>query len=378
LNDATQPRLLIVDDESAHRVALCRALDLEGYATTGRESATSALADLQPRTFEVIITDLMMPELDGISFLRAVRSIDPEVVGIVMTGHGSIDTAVDAMKAGATDYILKPFNLSRILPILSRAVDLCRLRRQNAALIETVAERSTSLELANRELHRANHDLDAFAHSVSHDLRTPTNAIIGFTEFLLDGKPGPLNPKQKEYLGDIHASGHRQLRLIEGLLHFATLGSQPLAKHRVAIPDLIREIVAELRETQPLRNVELRLGAMPDAYADPLLIRQVFANLLSNAFKFTRDTDAACIEVDGHLDDGRCVYVVRDNGAGFDMQHAKRLFTIFCRLHGEKQFEGTGIGLSLVHRIVERHGGSIAAAAEIGRGASFTVTLPFS
>jgi signal transduction histidine kinase len=375
MNTPVVTRLLIVDDEAAQVVALCQTLQANGYATTGVESATQALQLLREGTFDILITDFIMPDIDGIALLRAAREIDPDLIGIMMTGQGTVDSAVEAMKSGALDYILKPFNLSGILPVLSRATAVRRLRVENAVLAQRIADRTAELENANRELRTANQDLDAFNHSVSHDLRAPLNASIRFTELLIDETLGTLNAGQKEYLTDIYNCSRRQLLLIDGLMRLARLSHQPLIKQRVHVGQMVEEVIREIRGAEPHHNVTTQIGVLPDAEADPTLLRQVFFNLLSNAFKFTRHTADASVEVQGRENALGSTYVIRDNGAGFDMKYAYRLFTIFQRLHGEEQFEGAGVGLSIVRRIIERHGGHISAQAQIDKGACFTITL---
>jgi len=381
MNSAPPARLLIVDDESAQVVALCRTLALEGYATTGAGSGPEALSALRTAAdracaFDVLITDLMMPDMDGIALLRAAQETDPDLVSLVMTGHGTIDTAVEAMKSGALDYILKPFNLRTIIPVLSRALAVRRLRLENAALLQRPANHTPELEAANRELQRANKELEAFTYSVSHDLRQPLNGMIGFTEFLVSEKPGPLNARQREFLANIHRGGQQLLRLTDDLLNFSRLGQQPLSRETVSVGTMVLEILQQLRDAEPQRNVELRVSSLPDARADPALLRQVLVNLLSNAFKFTRLVPNAVIEVAGRQREGECTYNIRDNGAGFDMRKAQRMFAIFQRLHSDRDFEGNGVGLSIAQRIVERHGGRIWAEAAVGQGAKFTFTLP--
>jgi len=382
MNPTPLARLLVVDDESAQVIALCRTLAAEGYATTGAGSGPEALCALRTAApdrataFDVLVTDLMMPDMDGIALLRAAQGIDPDLVGLVMTGHGTVDTAVAAMKSGALDYILKPFDLKTIIPVLSRALAMRRLRLENTALLQRLANRTTELEAGNRELQRANKELEAFTYSVSHDLRQPLNGMIGFTEFLVSEKPGPLNDRQKEFLGNIHRGGQQLLRLTDELLNFSRLGQQPLERETVNVGTMVREILDQLRDAEPHRNVELRVSALPDARADSALVRQVLVNLLSNAFKFTRRVPDPVIEVDGRQQAGECTYTIRDNGAGFDMRNAQRLFTIFHRLHSDRDFEGNGVGLSIAQRIVERHGGRIWAEAAVGQGAKFTFTLP--
>ena len=375
MSSLPRARLLVVDDEANLVTALCGLLKTKGYATTGVRSGEQALAALRAaasdpaRRFDVLITDLMMPVMDGIALLRAAPELDGELVSIVITGHGTIDTAVEALQAGALDYILKPFNLSVIMPVLSRALAVRKLRQENAALARQVTLRTQELEAMNREL-------QAFTHSVSHDLRQPLNGVIGFAELLLTEKPGALNATQKEYLGDIYNGGHQLLRLTSDLLEFSRLGHQPLRKEPVNMTDLVRNIAAAMRAAEAHRNIDLRIGPLPGAPADPALIKQVLVNLLSNAFKSTRLVPNAVIEITGQQGDSEHTYCVRDNGAGFDMANAQRLFSIFQRLHGDRDFEGTGVGLSIVQRIVERHGGAISAEAAVGKGAAFTFTLP--
>ena len=375
-------RLLIVDDESGLVAALCGVLDAQGYSTTGTISGLEALDALRAAAaddatkFDVLITDLTMPFIDGIALLREAHGIDRDLVSIVMTGHGTIDTAVEAMKAGALDYILKPFNLSIATPVLLRALTVRRLRRENAALLQQVADHSAELEAANHELQGANRELEAFTHSVSHDLRQPLNHIIGFSEILISEKVGALNGKQKEFLDDIYNGGMHLLRLTEDLLQFSRLSHQALKKEHVNVADLVREIVGVMQTADSGRKIEVRVGRLPHASADPSLLRQVLVNLLDNAFKFTRRVSNPIVEVSGQLRAGETAYCIRDNGAGFDMADAKRLFSMFQRLHREEHFEGTGVGLSIVQRIIERHGGKISAEAAVDKGAAFTFVLP--
>jgi signal transduction histidine kinase len=372
---STAARLLIVDDEVAQVTALVRTLQREGYEPTGTHSASEALGAMRTGRFDILMTDLAMPKMDGVALLRAAQMIDPDLVGIVMTGHGTIDTAVEAMKSGALDYVLKPFNLTVILPVLARAVAVRRLRLANAELTKRVAERNAELEAMNRELASANRELEAFSATVSHDLRSPLQAMLGFSELLLSESAGSLNAEQREYLGDIRDSGRRLTQLTEDFLRLARLGRQPLAKEPVDVSTLVRSVVADLRLGNSSDALEVRIGPLPDVTADPSLLKQVFVNLLSNAIKFTRESKSPVIDVTGRREDHYCEYSVRDNGVGFDMRMGAKLFGIFQRLPGTERFEGTGVGLSIVQRIVERHGGRIFAEAQPGEGACFTFTL---
>lgn len=219
-------------------------------------------------------------------------------------------------------------------------------------------------------------ELETFRRALSHDLRSPLATVIGFAELLMQEKAGPLNAQQRGYLGDVFNGGQRVLRITDGLLSYTRLAEQPLQKETVDTIVLVSEVVRDVCRAEPGCDVAFRLSPLPEVHADRTLIRQMFANLLSNAWKFTRQTSHAVVEVQGHRHADEVVYVVSDNGAGFDMRQSGRLFTLFSRLHREDHFEGVGIGLAIAQRIVERHGGRITAEGVVGKGARFTITLP--
>jgi signal transduction histidine kinase len=375
MNTASTPdsgpsaRLLIVDDEAAHTRALCDTLGIEGYATTGFESASAAIEAMREQSFDLLLTDLMMPGMDGVQLLREVQQIDPDIVGIVMTGHATIDTAVKAMQAGASDYIVKPFRMNQLLPVISRALEARRLRRLNKELERRILERTRELEAANR-------DLEAFSYSVSHDLHAPLRAIQGLCD-MLAAECGPgLSTQGDSLLKQIQSSAARMGHLIEDLLSFARSGRASLDVAEVSMSALVREVLDELTSERAQARVELNVHDLASCCADQALLKQVLVNLLSNAFKFTGGRDVARIEVGGYESEGRRVYFVKDNGAGFDMKHAAKLFGVFQRLHSQAEFKGTGVGLSIVQRIVERHGGKVWAEGRPGEGATFYFSLP--
>lgn len=361
-------KLLIVDDEAAQMKALCHTLEDEGFAVLGFTSPREALAALQKQTFDVILTDLMMPEMDGITLLRAALETDPDLVGIVMTGHGTIDTAVEAMKTGAMDYILKPFKLAAILPVLTRALTVRRLRSENRELERRVAQRTAELEAANQEL-------EAFSYSISHDLRAPLRAVNGFAGIVLEDYGSLLPEEGQRYLERIRKGGQRMGDLIDDLLAFSRLSRQPMTRRAVDNRRLVQEIIEELAPQPASNQLELRIGELPPAVGDPALLKQVWANLISNALKYSRGRTPPVVEIGSSQDNGENIYFVRDNGTGFDMRYAEKLFGVFQRLHREEEFEGTGVGLAIARRVIHRHGGRIWAESEIGRGATFYFSL---
>ncbi|MGH8319431.1 MAG: sensor histidine kinase [Steroidobacteraceae bacterium] len=394
-------RLLVVDDEAAQVEALCRTLEDEGYSVRGFTSTAAALAALRSGSFDIVLTDLTMPGMDGIAFLNAAREINPGLAGIVMTGHGTIATAVEAMKAGALDYILKPFDLRVILRVLARTQAMLGLRRENAALLERLSLRTVELETANRDLEAANRELEAFSYSVSHDLRAPLRTIDGLLQVVQEDFGAGVPAEARQHIEAVSAQAARMSELIEDMLRLSRLGREPLTKRPIDMRALVQEVVAELRAAEPARELDIRIGELPAAEADRSLLRQVWVNLAANALKFTRRRERALIEIGGSTRAGDKIawsdfgqrealgpqdrdpgwvehklYSIRDNGAGFDPSRAERLFGIFQRLHGPKEFEGTGVGLSIARRIVERHGGRIWAEGEPDRGAAFHFTLP--
>jgi protein-histidine pros-kinase len=227
----------------------------------------------------------------------------------------------------------------------------------------------------NAELEAANQQLESFSYSISHDLRAPLRAMSGFARILREDHGAELSPNAHRLLGRVESNATKLGDLVDGLLTFSRLSRQTLEKQPVAPAEIVRQVLEELQAEQTARTVEIRVAELPRCEADPTLLQQVFANLLSNAFKYTRHTAAAVIEVGARNKSPQPVYYVKDNGAGFEMQYAGKLFGVFQRLHREEQFEGTGVGLAIVQRIVQRHGGRVWAEGELDKGATFYFTL---
>lgn len=238
----------------------------------------------------------------------------------------------------------------------------------NIELERHVAERTAQLEAANKEL-------EAFSYSVSHDLRAPLRAVDGFSRILLEDYAPQLTSDATRYLQMVRESAQRMGSLIDDLLTFSRLGRQPLTKQSVALADLVRQTLAELRIEQENRQVEITIGELPPCQADPALLKQVMVNLLTNALKFTRRREVAHIEIGCHQLNGDQTYFVKDNGVGFDMQYVHKLFGVFQRLHRIEEYEGTGVGLAIVQRILNRHDGRVWAEAIVDGGATFYFTI---
>jgi len=242
------------------------------------------------------------------------------------------------------------------------------IRRLNAELERRVADRTAGLEAANREL-------EAFSYSVSHDLRAPLRAIDGFSQILVEECAGQLDETARGYLNRILSANQHMAELIDDMLKLSRVSRSEFQVHEVDLSQLARELEAGLRAGEPARQVEVLIPETLKVQADVNLMRIALDNLLQNAWKFTRKAEAPRIEVGCREEAGRPVYFVRDNGAGFDMAYADKLFGAFQRLHTEREFEGTGIGLAIVLRIIRRHGGSIWAEGAVRQGATFYFTL---
>jgi signal transduction histidine kinase len=248
-------------------------------------------------------------------------------------------------------------------------------RRQIDEANEVQAELERRVRERTLELERANRELEGFSYSVSHDLRAPVRAIEGFARILEEEAGERLDAEARRYLGLVRDNGRRMGVLIESLLEFSRLGRRPLNLADTDMAELARDVFEELVGGLA-KTPEFVVGAMPHARCDRALVRQVWTNLLSNAIKFTGKTAVPRIAVGGDSKDGESVYYVCDNGAGFDMRYYEKMFGVFQRLHGDQEFHGTGVGLALVQRIVERHGGRIRAEGKVGEGATFWFSLP--
>lgn len=379
MNDIAPPRILVVDDEVAQMKAVCDVLRDEGYEAVGFHSSEAALdAVKQNGAFDVHLSDLQMPGMDGIAFFKSVREIDAEAACVLMTGHGTIDSAVEAIKSGVLDYILKPFKVSALLPILTRCLAVRRLRLENLELLKSLRQRSAELEVSNNIK-------SEFLANMSHELRTPLNAIIGFSELLKEERPGPLNDKQKEFAEDIHSSGRHLLSLIDDILDLSKIeaGKMELECVESDLSRILENGRTLLKEKAARQGVEIFLQKGPDIptlFLDERKVKQMVYNLLSNAVKFTPPGGRVNIDVEKKLREGKEFVSIRisDTGVGIAPGDIPKLFHPFQQIKNPLSggHKGTGLGLALVRRFVELHGGSIEVQSEIALGSAFTLFLP--
>jgi PAS domain S-box-containing protein len=232
-----------------------------------------------------------------------------------------------------------------------------------------VAERTAQLETSNK-------DLESFAYSVSHDLRAPLRSIAGFSQILEEDHGGKLDAEGRRLLGIIRSSTHKMDRLITDLLSLSRTGRTQMNIQLINMTGLVQTVYGEIAYPEGRKPCRFKLSALPEVHGDPTLLRQVWTNLISNAVKYTRPKEDCQIEVSGRRENGQCIYTIRDNGVGFDEEYKDHLFGLFQRLHRESEFEGTGVGLAIVQRIIQLHGGQVWAEGKVGVGASFHFSLP--
>jgi PAS domain S-box-containing protein len=330
------------------------AMRLYGY--TREEFLSMTADDMRPREDRESFRDFLRRESGQVirGAFRHVKkdgaTIDIEGVGhlVVWRGHAA--------------------RLVMINDVTERNLTQQELERLNRELEDRVRSRTEQLEAANKEL-------EAFSYSVSHDLRAPVRHIDGFVK-LLEREHPPASDKAAHYLRTIAASSRRMAALIDDLLALSRTGRAPLEMRTVQLGALVDEVIVDLRPDVARRRIEWSVGELPAVRGDPSLLRVVLQNLLDNAVKYTKLQSKAVVEVGAlRLDDGETAIFVRDNGVGFDMRYADRLFGVFQRLHRAEEFEGTGIGLATARRVIHRHGGRIWGEGEPGRGACFYFTV---
>lgn len=337
------------------------------------ERLADAIHRLRNGKVDAMLLDLALPDSSGTETFVQAKTYAPDVPIIVLTGLGDEALALGMVQQGAQDYLgkvdLNGSVLSRsIRYAIERSSTEQHIRKLNQELEEKVRERTRELEAANKEL-------EAFSYSVSHDLRAPIRQIEGFSNILASDHSSNLNAEGMECVVHILEAVQRMQGMTNDLLKLAKIGQQPLSREETDLNALVEFSVRELRDEVGKRNIQWRIGSLPTIECDPGLMKQVFANLIGNAVKYTRKREMAVIEIGQITMDSLPVIFVADNGAGFDMKHADKLFSAFQRLHSPGDFEGTGVGLSTVQRIIHKQGGRIWAEAAPDKGATFFFTL---
>jgi signal transduction histidine kinase len=398
---AAEPvKILLVDDSPENLLSAEAVLESLGQELVTAESGREALRYLLDEDVAVILLDVMMPEMDGFDTAELIRQRERSRLTpiIFLTALGRSQEHIRrGYDLGAVDYITKPFVPEILRSKVSVLVELHRksvlleqqsalLERRNAELqqaIQRSRQAEEEINALNRhlerrvsELNEVNRELETFSYSVSHDLRGPLSRIAGFSKALLEFHQDGLDEEGVVFLNRIEHSATRMCELVEDLLNFSRLTRVEMKEAEVDLSAMADAAAAEIAAREPQRAVDFAIARNVRVWGDPALMQAAIVNLLENSWKFTGKHATARIEFGAAERDGEMVYFLRDDGAGFDMRDAQRLFGPFQRLHKQSDFEGTGIGLATVERIIRRHGGRIWAEGEIERGATFYFTLP--
>ncbi len=379
-------RILAVDDSMTYLQELADSLRGEGYDVVSARSGTEAINLLAVQPADCILLDLVMPGLSGEETCRRIKAapVVRDIPLIMLTSRDDAEAMIQGLKAGADDYISKASEFeilkARVRVQIRRKQfedenrrirDQLQLREVEAMEARAAHELAETRAVLVEQLSRKNRELETFTYAVSHDLRNPLRSIKGFTQLLLEGHLGAIDAEGRELFGMVVSSTNRMEQLIEDLLRLSRIDRVELRKVRTSLSLIARVVTDELARSSPGRVVACSIQEEVWAEVDAGLIRIALENLLGNAWKFTGRTPAPQVAF-GCDAEG---FFVRDNGAGFRMQVAHKLFRPFQRLHHEEDFSGTGIGLATVGRIIDRHGGKVWAEGEVGAGATFHFTV---
>jgi two-component system, sensor histidine kinase and response regulator len=384
--DSLRANVLLVDDKPENLLALEAMLEDLPINLVKASSGEEALRHLLQRNFATVLLDVQMPGMDGFDTATLIRERkrSRHIPIIFITAINRTESHVfRGYSVGAVDYMFKP-----IVPEVLRAkvmvfVELYLKNEEINQQAQRIEEMNVALEnqlqevtRLNRELSTVNAELESFNYSVSHDLRAPLRSVNGFCQILMEDYGDKLDDEGRDYLARMSRSCQRMGELIDDLLQLSRTSRVPIHQTTVDLSGLARAVAADLRAGEPDRQVDLAIADGLVVTGDENLLGVMLKNLLDNAWKFTRNREAAAIEIGAlQREDGKTAYYVRDNGAGFDMNYADKLFGAFQRLHSEKEFEGTGIGLATVQRIISRHGGEVWAEGAVDEGATFFFSL---
>jgi signal transduction histidine kinase len=377
--------ILVVDDEVATLRTLSAALEDIGYRVTTAVNGRGALEQIKKQPFNILISDIQLPDISGLEILEMAKEINPETAVVMITGHASIETAVEAINDGAYAYVLKPAAISELETIISNALREQRLLVENRELVESLQQSNKSLEEANRALEQVSRAKSNFAAKMSHELRTPLNSILGFSEVLLSDQLSPKDEATRnEFLNYIHISTKHLINLIDGILDLSRVES---GKINLELSEFdLAMLIEDVRITvlPMLKAKEQTLGIEIDEVISPILadeskMKQIFLNLISNAHKFTPrggSIKILCRSENPHL--LHCSVI--DNGIGISLQDQQKIFEEFGQVGGSpnNRGQGVGLGLSIAKRLVELHGGNIWLVSELGSGSTFTFSIPIA
>ncbi|TGK24624.1 hybrid sensor histidine kinase/response regulator [Leptospira yasudae] len=368
----SRPKILIVDDKPENLVALETVLKDLDVDLIKAFSGNDALKETLHHEFALALLDIQMPEMDGYELASILREESKTArlpfifISAVYTDNFNV---FKGYEKGAFSFITKPFQPEMLINKVKFFVD------KHVQEIE-LHELNESLRKKNLELEYSNRELDAFCYSVSHDLKAPLRAISGYTNILKEDYREKLDGEGEKILDVVIDNSVKMSKLIDSLLLLSRLGKKDMRKTPIVMNDLLRIVLKDFQEEMKNEKLRIETSDLPPAMGDPELLKQVLINLISNAIKYSSKRTDPRVEIGSVPNENECVYYVKDNGAGFNMQYASKLFGVFQRLHENEEFEGIGIGLAIVQRVILRHGGRVWAEGKTNEGAAFYFALP--
>lgn len=395
MEEKNEIKILLVDDRKENLLALETILENSVYTFVKANSGRSALTHLlEDQDFYLIIMDVVMPGMDGFETAELIYSREKlqHIPIIFLTAMDIEENIYRGYKTGAIDYIRKPFVPEILRAKVEAFVELTlknrklivqeeKLREINKSLEREIQERKASEEkirLLNKDLEQKLEELqslDAFAYSVSHDLMSPLNNINGLASLAVKKYGESVDPNLKRMFDLMLDSSKKMSDLIKSLLLFSRETNAELNKTHLNMNEVVQSVIDEIATYKPIDHFDIQIEDLPDTQGDSNMIKQVWVNFISNAVKYSQKESKPEMKIGAFREDGMVTYFVKDNGAGFDMKNYDKLFGVFQRLHNSKDFEGTGVGLSIVKRIVERHGGKVWAESELEKGSTFYFSL---
>ncbi len=373
------PRILVIDDEEGIRAGCRRALEPEGYIVETAATGQEGLRRFREGNFDMVLIDVVLPDMRGVDLLAPILEKDPDVVCVVITGYATVELAVQAIRSGAYDFLSKPFTADVLRMTVAQGLERRRLTLE-ARRLQKIEEEARELARAKEELERLDRFKTTFMLTVAHELRAPLNALQSFLWAILKGYIPP--EEQQEVLGRAVQRVQELLELVDDLLKLAAAKSEKGLEKRepVSLADVLEKVAPLFQKEAEAKGLAwaVEVGARPVVRADPDQMAQVWSNLISNAVKYTPAGGRVRVALEER--DGWAIGTVEDTGIGIPPQDLERIFEEFYRTPQAKEVapRGTGLGLPLVKQILEAHGGSITVESEVGRGSRFVFRLPVS